>query len=413
MKYIRLDKRYKEQLRKIYKIVFEDSFDEEYCEFCLNHDNFWEQTYGWVDDDKLITTYTTLDIELQIRKKVFKCHHLDGVATLPTHRNQGLVKKMLLEDVKECRKNNIPIISLDPFKHSYYRNQGFEVAMESNKIEMDFALLSKEAKDSSYYVKMDYLNENEDLQKDYKELCDWFWDNSPYNEMKQPLSYEETKFKHTDIFIAIAYDRNNQPHGYMIYTESEKTLNITSFRYINLKAFYALKNQLLSYRDQINKIRFSKTPNDFPINLLVKDYWTVDREVKITKTLSRMLRIVDVKVILEGLMCSLPKSRVCLKIEDRLIEDNNGRFIIDIDGQVNKIKDNDCPDEEIEVSISDIVPLISGRKSAVELYFEGRLRMSGSTEVYHSTNYLPEVIKVFDKLYPKTIAFNAEEMLSI
>ncbi len=413
MKLIKLNKDYKEQLRKVYSLVFEDGFEEEYCEFCLNHDNFWKQTYGWVDGEKLVSTYTNVEVEVQVRKKAFKAHYLDGLATLPTYRNQGLIKKMFLDNITRCKKSDIPIILLNPFKHSYYKKLGFEVSTESNTIQMEFDLLSRRYDCADYNVKMDYLKDDKILQEDYKKINEWLWDNSPYSEMKLSPSYEETKFQHKDIIIAIMYDGNNKPQGYMIYSEKDETLEIVEFRYTNLNAFYALKRHILSYRDQVKKIVFSKVSNDFPLGLLADDFWRTEKKIKIIKNLSRMMRIIDLEKVFNTLICQPPKNEISIYITDDLINENEGRYLISTNGKIQKLENKDIERKNIEVSISDIVPLISGRKSATQLYFEGRLKISDEKIIYHSINHIPDIIKEVDEVFPKIVSFDAEVMMSI
>lgn len=413
MKLIRLSKDYKEQLRKVYSLVFEDDFREDYCEFCLNHEDFWDQTYGWVDGEKLVSTYTCLDIEVQIRTETFKANYIDGVATLPHYRNQGLVNKMFLNNIDYCRENHIHVIFLDPFKHSYYRRSGFEVAMESNKIEMDFNFLSRDFQCPNYKIQMDYLNDNPPLQKDYKEINEWLWVNSSYSEMRQPVCYEETKYQHKDVVVAIVYDEDNQPQGYIIYTEQDETLTIKDFRYKNLYGFYALKKHILSYKDQVGALIFTKVPSDFPVSLLVDDYWKNSKNVKITKNLSRMMRIVNAEAVLSDVINTYPERQICIEIYDDLISENQGKYIITPEGIVNKLKINDKIEADAKISIIDLVPLVTGRKSATELYFEGKLRLPNNENIYNSIKHIPDIIEEIDKLLPKSIAYNAEIMMSI
>lgn len=415
MELIRLSKEYKEQLRKVYNLVFEDAFGEEHCEFCLNHEDFWKQTYGWIDEERLVSTYTSIDIDVQFKKKSFKARYLDGVATLPSYRKQGLIDKMFFEDIERCKKEEIFIILLDPFKHSYYKRIGFEVSTESNSIEMDFDLLSKESKSCYYKVDMDYLKDSKKLQNDFKEINKWLWDNSPYNEMKQPPSYEETRYKHDNIHIAIVYDENSSPDGYLVYTEENRTLNIYSCRYKSLNAFYAMKKYISSYKDQVTKLKFSKVPEDFPIGLLVDDYWRINEKVTITKNLSRMMRIIDPKYVIGKLLDNHPKNKIYMKIKDELIEKNNGIYEISPNEEVEKIdKSNENKYKtDIEISIGDIVPLLTGRKSALELYYEGKLKVTDSDDIYHSVNHIPDIIKELDKMFCKTIAYNAELMMGM
>jgi len=57
------------------------------------------------------------------------------------------------------------------------------------------------------------------------------------------------------------------------------------------------------------------------------------------------------------------------------------------------------------ISISDLVPLISGRKSSFELYLTGKLIIPENETIFNSKNLAPPIISEFNKIFPKMTTF--------
>ena len=406
MRFQKLDKSYKEDLLNIFRQVFKSDFRSEVDKFFYEHDSTWKYIYGALENEKLIATYISFEMEVQIRNKILSGHYLDGVATLPTYRNRGIIKQFFYEDVLRCKEENIPLILLDPFKHSYYRKFGFEIVMDKQRFKLDWDFISAECPCQDYSIKMGYLHANQELQDAYKEVKRWIWKNSPYNEMVLPASYEETKFHVKETLIAVAYDGANHPQGYILYNVKDESLNINILRYTNLTAFFALKKHLLSYKDQVNKLDFKKIPLDFPVELLIDTYWKVGRDVELLTFPSRMMRILDVKKLIEELIVTSPQTPICLLVRDEFLPECQGNYSISTDGRVEKV---DQKIADLAIAISDLAPLLTGRKSARELYLHGKLEIPDQPIVYHTIEKIPEIVQKFARCFPKVLTFNAEE----
>ncbi len=406
MQIVKLDKSYKDDLRKIFRLVFEDSFDDDPFKFFVNHDQTWEYVYGIIEDDKLVATYISFDVEVKIRDEVFKAHYLDGLATLPPYRNQGFMRKFFTQDVQRCKVEQIPMILLDPFKHSYYRKFGFEMVMDSTKLSADWNLLSLDLKPTDYTVSMDFLKDNQQLQVDYHNLRCWFRDNSHYNEMKMPEPYEDSKFHDGQNIIAITYDQTKEARGYLLYQEKNRTLKVSAFRYADLSAFYALKKHILAYTDQVNKVIFTRVPPDFPVSLILDTHWRAGNYAELKSSSSRMMRILNPQRLVEELMVAYPLRPLILYIKDESLPELEGKYFISTIGEVSR---DDSLKEDLIIRSTDLGQLLTGFKSAIELYLAGKLEIPGQAEIVFSIKKIPETIQILDQLFPKIVTFMAEE----
>jgi predicted acetyltransferase len=412
MEIIKLNESFKMEFLKVWRDSFLDTqtFEEEFSMRFFSQEDLWNQAYGWVDHGKLISTYLSLDVKVIIRKKEFSAHYIDGIATLPEYRNKGLLFTQMLNDAKGCLENNIPLMLLDPARDSLYRKFGFEFALDkyTTFIPREFLYETKDY-EFNYKVNSDFLSKNQKLQCDYKEINRWFWSNSRYNEMKWPKCYEDVKFLDYEIKVVVAYDNNNEPMAYALYTIEKDKMYIKSYRYINLYGFYAIKNFIFNIDKEIVGFDLESIPEDFPLDLLITNRWATDKFLTHRKMISRMARIIDFKGLLEKLIVDSPRRTISIYIKDDILIENTGTYVISTDGSVVK---EDSRMYEVSATISDFVPLITGLKSAEELYFNGKLKVNDMQNICQSPRSVPNVIKEIDYILPKDITYNADEYLA-
>lgn len=407
MKFTQLDASYKKELLALWKIAFDEDedFDDDICHAFFSHPDLWKHTYGMSDNGKLVSTYMSIPVMILIREKKFEATYIDGLATLPEYRRRGLIHQQMLDDAKRCIHNNISLMLVDPSRDSFYRKFGFEYAFDKFRISFDNTFLKDNTATSST-IKSSKLSDSS-IQDDYKVINKWLYDNSRYNELIWAPCYEDIKFKRDDISISLAYDKDSMPSGYMLYTIEDDNMIIESFKFTSLDAFFALK----SYMSQNNKIKqyvFKSIPQNFPLHLLVKDISRPEKRLLLTSCMTRMMRITNLEKVLERLIHNCPKAPICIYIWDDIITENSGYYTISIDRKVTKsyIGNMDC-----KINITDIVPLLSGLKSAKELYYSDMLKVN-VMDVSQSRDSLPNVISELDTILSKTVTFSADEYLA-
>ena len=174
--------------------------------------------------------------------------------------------------------------------------------------------------------------------------------------------------------------------------------------FVDLQAFYALKQFMLSYRDQVKGVLFFSIPPNFPIDLLIENYWLRGKKFIFQDNPWHMFRIVNLEKILDKICKEFPDQDIYLNVSDDLINKNNGIFRF----SKSKIERVESYSGNIDaaISISDLVPLITGRKSSFELYLSGKLTVPGNETIYNSKNLAPQIICEFDKIFPKLITFS-------
>lgn len=278
--------------------------------------------------------------------------------------------------------------------------------MDNHKLEMDFDFLSPHLKfsESKYTTKMGYLHTHPAFQEAMIQVQQWYWDHSRYNEIKDPKIFKDTMFKLTKNRVAIVYDAKAAPKGYILYHEHDRKFIVHAFRYTDLAAFYTLKKYLLSYRDQVAKFQFNGIPPDFPIDLLVDNLWLTGKKFSFSYAPWKMCRILHVQTLLPSIMEEKPPEEIYLQVFDKHIAENDGIFRLAPSGDVDRM-DDASKKVSASIAISDLVPLVTGRKSAQELYFTGKLTIPKETGI-ENVYSVPPIITELGKLFPKQVTYS-------
>ncbi|WP_349680974.1 sterol carrier protein domain-containing protein [Mesotoga sp. UBA6090] len=188
----------------------------------------------------------------------------------------------------------------------------------------------------------------------------------------------------------------------MIYGKKERKMVIESLAFIDLAGLYALKRFLLNHRDQIATFEMRKMPPDFPAKLFFHSRWQAGRELKIMDASSRMVRVLDPLPVVSRLMDTSPSESVILKINDRLLPENNVKIAI---GN-GKAEISEAADD-FEIESSDLATLLTGRLSPMRHWRLGKLRVGSWNSVSWGISELPEKVRILESIFPGVITHNA------
>ena len=398
----KLTKDYKKEIQKYFKIFFNNPFEDEDTkdEEFFGNDDLWNFVWGAFEKDKLVSTYISFDVKMKIRQKWFKGHYLDGLGTLPGYRNRGYIKQLTKNDFDFCYENDIPLILLDPFKHSYYEKFGFKTAFTNYQLELPFQLLKSEIVETGYHAELDFINEDEKLKKDKIKLYEEIQEYSRYNEMKMASPYDNSVFLNKKQLLCVVYD-GEKAKGYMTCEKEKRTLKIYNFKYTDLNSLFELRNILVSMKDQMNNFEFTKLPPDFPYEMFIESYYGGGNYSVRKLFETRMMRIIKPDMVIKS-TANLPEDfEAKLKVVDDMIPQNNKTFLINSNG----VKETDQK-QDLTIDIRNLSQMITGYKSPKTLYREGKF------EEFQEINLLkdvPETIKNLESIFPPEVTFTGEE----
>ena len=341
MELIKLNQSNKEAFEKLLKFSFppENEEETEWINLFFKNEKIWDDAYGWFDRETLVSTYSSYSGQYMIRGEVFNVKFIENVATLPPYRNKGLIRKGLKKELDNNYDSKFHFFLLGPFKHEFYRKLGFETATDSKSLKLDFDFFSKRLDFRGYRTKIGLLKQDSNLRDDIGQVKQWFWEHSRYNHGKYPEIFIETENQMALKYIAVTYDEKSVPKGYMIYYEKDQMLNINNMSYIDLRAFYALKQFLLSYQDQVKGIKFVNIPPDFPIDLLIDNFWLTGKKLSLEDNGWHMFRIVNLEKVLIKICKEFPDKDIYLNVSDDFLNKNNGIFLFS-KNKIERVKSN-------------------------------------------------------------------------
>ncbi len=397
----KLDNTYRERIIEIFTICFDYKFDIDEDGPFFDDPSLWECVWGAFDGQTLIASYISYKQRVKIRNRAIECRYLDGVATLPEYRNMGIIKDIFMRDCADALDNGINIMMLDPFKHDYYRKLGFETALENLNLSFDYSLLSREMVENDLRIVSGMLFQKDSMKSLVEAALEKLWEESRYAEVKEISAYSQGIYREKDLLCAVALDDDDLPHGLILYSKKERKMNIRRFSFTDLQGFYALKKFLLNHRDQLSSFEIRRVPPDFPVELLLHSGWQAGKFAELKDFSSRMMRILSPVAVISELMNKKIPDRVIIEIEDRNLPQNNLSLSVG-NGEVVTSTDR----HGFSISISDLVPIVTGRISASRLWRMGKLGKGECGKLSWGITEVPLDVQILDSLFPRITTHN-------
>lgn len=322
--------------------------------------------YGAFDNDVLIAGSGIIPFEIKVRSKIFKMGGIDGVATKPEYRNRGAIREIFKQIYQDLYKSKIPISVLYPFKISYYEKLGYAIVNEG--ILYHFEISNIINRKTNYFMK-EVEEINEDIKHVYNEIFNKYDYISKRSEMQwKRLIKPNYKF--------ICYDKD-RPVGYIFLhfpkkdtrwweqlNYIENTLYIRETFWIDQSAKQTIFNFLWSHRDQ-RKYIAGAFPTDENIIEMLNNPRILAREIHPYS----MLRLIDIKSILESLNYSISDFSISIYVHDKYCPWNNGNFLLKSDNKKKSVefKENEKEPIDLEIDVSHFAQLLVGFRTIDDL----------------------------------------------
>ncbi len=347
--------------------------------------------YGAFDNGLLIAGCGIIPFKIKFRSITFKMGGIEGVATKPEYRSRGIVREILKKMFHDMNENQIPISVLYPFKIAFYEKLGYKNVDE--QIFYHFEISDIKYNETNYRMK-EVERIDEEIIQVYNEVIE----NYDYIAKRAELQWKRF-YKENYKFISYNGDR---PVGYVIlhfpkkstewiFTQNiqypEKTIYVIEAFWLNHTAKQAIFNFLWTHRDQREYIAGYFPVNENLIDLLITPR-ILDRKI----VSNSLLRIINVKTVLENLKYSLNDFSILIHVHDKLCPWNNGFFNINSKDEIITVesKEETSSSADIEIDISYLAQLLAGYRTVKELLEFG----------FISINH--ENFEVLQNLFPKT-----------
>ena len=343
--------------------------------------------YGAFEKDTMVATAGIIPYDIIMRSRDFKMHGVAWVASKPEYRNRGTVREIMIRMFKNMHDSNIPVSVLYPFKFSFYEMLGYKLVDEH--VFYQFRISDINYRKTNYHMK-EVVRIGDDIRNVYDKIVAKF----DYIAKRPTIDYWVGHYKGNYKFICYSGD---QPIGYIIITflkeedewikSSKKTILIREVFWLDQEAKQTIFNFLWSHRDQRKYIAGA-----FPANENIIDLLKTPRIVKRTILDNSMLRIIDVKTILENLEYPLSDFSLTFHIHDEFCPWNNGFFTLNSKDKKITVEFNESLEKviDIQIDISYFSQLVAGFRTVSDLLEFGFITVNN------------EKLEVLQKIFPKT-----------
>jgi predicted acetyltransferase len=297
--------------------------------FAIEHTRVLAKAQG---DIKAVLS--NLPFTLYMEGKQLPVAGIASVASLPENRRGGYVGELLLRCIAETREQGRPLSFLYPFKQSFYRRYGWEVA--SSWVESDIPIAQFAAYRKSAGVIRRYLPGEVDWQVLASLYAPWaaqHWGHMVRETEQHWNRMVLTPWSQRKWHVALwSPGPGAAPEGYLIYRldqhKEKQTLIIRQLLAQTRAAEQGLCGFVANHDSQVEQVHM-RTLLQTPLTHLIGDTY----EMKSTLKHGWMLRLVDFKEALEARpWLSGVGGSVCVEVSDEYAPWNTGTWRIALEG---------------------------------------------------------------------------------
>src|SRR6056297_2115549 len=315
MKIEKLTKDKQELVKDLYRLCFAAPFDSDSFNAYLDCEDLWDFVYGVVKEEQLLLSYIAYKGQVKIRTIPFDVHYFDGFVTRPGYRNRGMGRKLIENQKKVAKEEGVKLFALDPFKNSYYKQFGFENALDLMKIEIPMRNLSTEKVEDLYPTKVISAFHSEEAINVLRDIYEREWVEGVYNPMRLPNAYFMGMFNNKSWKVCYFKNEFERYFGSILYEIKDRTLTVYKMSFFDLKGLFTLRDFFYQFKDQIDTISFFKAPPDFPIDVFTDSFHAGSSRVNMRHYPTRMMQILDIENAINQLLpvLELPKETLEIK----------------------------------------------------------------------------------------------------
>ena len=206
------------------------------------------ESFGWFDEDKLASQISIYPMQVNIFGQMYKMGGVTGVATYPEYANRGLMSALIKEALSSMRENHQCVSMLIPYMIPYYRKKGWEIVSDKMTYTIKDTQLPKRRKVSGTVERVDIDSE------DLRTVHDAFTKMRHGALKRNELEWEEYwRWEADDVLVAVYYDNNEEPKGYLVYYISNDVFRIKELVTINQEARHGLWNYISAHYTMIER----------------------------------------------------------------------------------------------------------------------------------------------------------------
>ncbi|KNZ42614.1 GNAT family N-acetyltransferase [Acetobacterium bakii] len=277
------------------------------------------EVLGWFEDGKLASQIAVYPLQVNIYGSIYDMGYITGVATYPEYMGMGLMSRLMKKSLESMREQNQSISFLFPYSMPLYRHKGWEVVSDK----MTYRIRDNQLpKDIEVPGRIRRVPED---SPDLINLHDAYAKKTHGCLVRSELVWEEYwRWDVEDVTVAIYYDEDDVPRGYLVYLIENDVFHVKEMIYLNQEARKGLWGYIAAHESMINEV-VGNNYNNHTISFLFGD-----SDMKETIRPYIMARIVDFeKFIAEYNFVNTDiNESVTFEISDSVLEWNNRSFTI-------------------------------------------------------------------------------------
>lgn len=324
------------------------------------------ESFGWFDGEKLASQISIYPMQINLFGTMYKMGGVTGVATYPEYTQRGLMSRLIKQALVNMRENRQTVSMLYPYMIPYYRKKGWEIVSDKMTYTIKDTQLPKRRKVSGMVERVSI--ESEDIRTVHDEFT-----RQRHGALKRnELEWEEYwRWEADDVLVAVYYDQDEEPRGYLVYYIANDVFKIKELVYVNQEARHGLWNYISAHFSMIDKVVGINYTNE-PMAFLLED-----SEIQEEIEPYIMARIVDFEQFIRKYPFDIISmhSDLHFVITDPVMECNCGDFSLHWDEEGRTILERGgTKGERVECDIQTLTAMFYGYKRPTYLRRVERLR---------------------------------------
>lgn len=294
---------------------------QNFCDWFFNRAFYSQNSIVVTDNDEIVASAGFIPYKIRLGNFEADAAYIAGMVTLPEYRTNENVRRLTADTLLAVNAKDIPISFIIPHKYKTYEKYGFRTCYNFKQ----YTLTPEDIPDFTvrHRIQRHKINDNviECLSKLYME----------HTSDKNGIilrSKENWQLILEDLIanfggkIAIAYNEESNPEGYLLYVVNDGVMRIYEMGYTSRKAYESLMGYIKGHELNVGRITIKTSEND----LSYLDFCDNKNAMAVFPFI--MARINNAGSVLEVLSKGF-EGNVKIQVIDRLIEDNNRTFEID------------------------------------------------------------------------------------
>jgi len=319
---------------------------------------------------------------------------IGGVVTRPESRGKGLIRRIMDKAFPAMVEEAGQTFSfLYPFSYSYYRNFGYEMCLDYNKVNIPMEEINgyPYPKNIQPFEPGDDMTPVMEIYKEFtqnrnlaivrdKDNWEYILNRDPYKDLK---------------FTFVNYDENGVANAYVLYNVQksgnyDNRLQIRELCWRTKEGLHNIFGFFAKLSSEFSSVEWN-APCDVNVHALFSEAYNASWSINA----AGMNRVVNVKAGLATLRAPSGSGKITLDVTDAYWKDNSGKYTIQWDAGNLTVAKGTSENVDMAVSVETLAQLVTGYMTPCEVALK--------KDVVTYSNHL-----ALEQLFPKQRLFIVE-----